>query len=445
MSIDVEPVEEPEESQVVSGELVHAPEQSRADRAIARAAEEAFESSGIPGKDEFLALAMQARVMSMSGIVPKALQGKPADVFVVLLTGRDLGIPITSALNQIHVIEGQPTLAPKLLNARLRQLGVGKIVPGERTDMSATAIALGPDGVELGRTTFTWEDAIGAGLVKPDCLPKQHTPKCLNYQSKAWDKCRQGYKTYPQRMLWWRASGWCADDYFPEASLGLYSPEELGAVVDDQGVPIDPGTVELPAGFDTPHLGDDTDPTNDPEDTVKLNATIAALPDDERKALKEQWVSRNLPPVGQLTTAKAQFAWAMVRAHVTNAERAGTMGEVIIPTATAPQEPSEAPEASTTTPAPEDATAAESGPDPVESEPAEEPVADPPADAPPEPVDQELESAIHAVGLMPMRIVDACLAEKGLTKTGNADTRRARLARKLADEAKENPYADEPF
>ena len=50
--IDVEAtsyaVEEPEESQVVTGELVAAPEQSRADKAIAHAAEEAFHASGAP-------------------------------------------------------------------------------------------------------------------------------------------------------------------------------------------------------------------------------------------------------------------------------------------------------------------------------------------------------------------------------------------------------------
>lgn len=313
--------------------LVHAVpvEPSRADRAIEHAAHQAWESSGIPGHDEFLALAAQAHLMSTSGIVPKALQGKPADVFVILLTGRDLGIPITSAINQIHVIDGRPTLAPKLLNARLQRLGLGKIVPGERTDMKATAIAMGPHGEVLGETTFTWEEAITGGLVMPDCLPGNHTEKCMRYASKGYEKCRQGYKTWPQRMLWWRAAGWAADDFFPEASLGLYSPEEMGAITDDDGNPIDPGTAPLPPGFEQQAIDSGVDdPPNDPADTALMRATIAALPPDAQADLKSRWAERNIAPLAQLTQGPARFVWAMIRPLVDAAKKAGTMGDVVV-------------------------------------------------------------------------------------------------------------------
>jgi hypothetical protein len=408
------------DAEVIDGELVPV-EHSRADKAIALAAEEAFKSSGIPDRNEFLSLAMMARTMSMSGIVPKALQNKPADTFIVLLTGRDLGIPVTSAINQIHVIDGRPSLAPKLLNARIRKLGLGKIVPGERSTEKAEAIAYGPHGERLGpATVFTWADAQEGRLVGKGCQPGAHARDC---------KCRQGYKTWPQRMLWWRAAGWCADDYFPEASLGLYSPEELGAVVDEEGVPIDPGTAPLPQGFEDVARGhaDAVDPPNDPADTAKLKATIAALPDEQKADLRNQWTKRQLPPVDQLTTSKASFAWAMVRAHVTIAERAGTMGEI----AQMPQEPESDPSAPGPTPEPETPQEPQAEPDPVKSDP----------DAP----DPDLEAARVAVALIPAKGVDHALGERLLVKTGNVEERRERLAQALAAEAKEDVNVDLPY
>lgn len=457
--IDAEVVETVTVAREVDGALVPV-EQSRSDQAIAHAAEEAFRSSGIPGKDEFLALAMQARVMSMSGIVPKALQGKPADTFVVLLTGRDLGIPITSAIRQIHVIDGQPSLAPKLLNARIRKMGLGKIIPGERTERQAAAIAIGPDGTPLGPpTVFTWEMAQQAGLVMADCTPTVHTPKCLNHRTSHWDRCRQGYRTYPTRMLWWRAAGWAAEDYFPEASLGLYSPEELGAVVDVDGVPIDPGTAPLPQGFEAQAQQADGSGTSgedpgDPDDLALLAGTIAALPDDKRQILGNQWKARHLPKVEALTLNKAAFAWAMVRAHVNDAEKAGTMGDVQ-PIYPKPPEGQPTPPAS-----PSDAPGPDGGTNPAtppvepdtgtqgtvsgDSEAGDLPGSD--ADEAQGEWQREYDAALLACQALPGKSLDRALEERVLIKTGTVEVRAQRLARQLAREAiEQSAEFDAPY
>ena len=42
---------------------------------------------GVPGRDEFLALALQARMLSMSGAAPKAVRSNPYVVLHVAMVG----------------------------------------------------------------------------------------------------------------------------------------------------------------------------------------------------------------------------------------------------------------------------------------------------------------------------------------------------------------------
>lgn len=291
--------------EVVSGELVTRPapvdpgtdvevhQPGGVSSAIDRAAEAALAMPGVPGRDEFLSLAMQARVLSLSGAAPKAVRNNPHVAFHVAMVGRDLGISPSAALQLIDVIETkggyQLSLSPQLLNAQIRRLGLGAIRPVIQERDRCVAEAVAPDGTVLGQTEFTWADAIDAGLVGPSCKPGEH-----KRGSDGRCPCNQGYRTYPRRMMWWRASGFAAADWFPEAGLGLYSPEELGAVVGDDGRPIDPATVALPEGYNDPveQQRQQQAAADRPADPVKLwefQELIHALPDALRDELREQW------------------------------------------------------------------------------------------------------------------------------------------------------------
>jgi hypothetical protein len=129
-----------------------------------------------PGAEEVVAMAAQAKMMAASGLVPNALKGKPADVLLVLMTGRDLGIPPTTAIRECYVIEGNVTVSPQIRLARIRQLGLGRVLPGPaNTDLEATAIALDPDGKQIGPPIrYSWHDAQRAGLVGLKCTPDEH-------------------------------------------------------------------------------------------------------------------------------------------------------------------------------------------------------------------------------------------------------------------------------
>lgn len=303
--------EEVDESQPERGELVHPPQEPvrhAGHSALEAAASAALEMPGIPGRDEFLALAMQARILSMSAGAPAPVRNNPHLAFHIAMVGRDLGISPSAALELIDVIEGKTdrqtgeksyrlSLSPQLINGQIRRLGLGSIRPVERSADLCVAAALAPDGEVMGYSEFTWEDARTAGLVGARCYPGEHVKETRqrrggqgSYQTCG---CNQGYITYPQRMMWWRAAGFCADDFFPEAGLGMYTPEALGSVVGPDGRPLDPADVELPDGYGPAQIEAPPEPAPvqiaDGDELWSLQAAIYALPDEQRRMMAERW------------------------------------------------------------------------------------------------------------------------------------------------------------
>lgn len=326
------------------GGLVHAPGTEVAEptvSAIDRAAEAALAMPGVPGRDEFLSLAAQAKMLSLSGAAPKAVRENPHIAFHVAMVGRDLGISPTAAINLIDVLNTQGgyqlSLSPQLLNAQIRRLGLGAVRPVVQERDRAVAVAIGPNGEELGRTEFTWEDARDAGLVGPNCQPGEHVETT---RQRSQDRgggsyktcgCNQGYRTYPRRMMWWRAAGFCAADWFPDASVGLYSPEELGAVVDEQGRPIDPAQVALPPGYSDPVAEKAerqavADRPASPDKLWELQELVYALPAELLAEFRAAWKAndRLSPfPLRHLPQRLLGTARAMVNAQWAAATKAG--------------------------------------------------------------------------------------------------------------------------
>jgi len=394
--------------------------QRRANEAIVAASNAAIANPGVPGADEFMALAMQARILSMSGAAPKLVRGNPHLAFHVAMIGRDLGISPSAALELIDVIDGrngpQLSLSPQLLNGQIRRLGLGSIIPIIKSERRCVAVAMGPGGFYdprcksqwpdhhelcectirsfLGESEFTWADAQMAGLAGPGCEPGKHTDRCKNGDR---PKCNQGYVTYPKRMLWWRAGGFLADDIFPEASLGLYSPEALGAVVDADGRPIDPTSVELPAGYEPAALPPpkEAGPVAAADVLDDLRIRVAALPEAQRATYREKWLeSQRLRgfTLENLPEDRLNLATSMLVGFEKIAGREGwdaeaARAEVLAAREESPgdpepaaQEPAEGPEPSDGTVAPDGVTEAPSdaqGPQGDDAEASAKPKPDP--------------------------------------------------------------------
>jgi len=102
-----------------------------------------------PERLEMNDLASMAVTLAFADLVPKPLRGKPNDVFMVLLTARDLGVRVTTALREFHVIDGKLTLSPKVRLAMVNEQGAGKgwkVWKGESSTEAATSSSGGGGG-----------------------------------------------------------------------------------------------------------------------------------------------------------------------------------------------------------------------------------------------------------------------------------------------------------
>ena len=142
-----------------------------------------------------------------------------------------LDLPVTAA-RHLSWIGGNLFVGAQLLRALAEQRGY-RVTAEDWTDQACTAV-LWHHGAEVGRYTYTLEDAQRAGLIRD----------------------RSGWVKSPRRMLWARASKYVIDDFAPGVSLGLYVEEEADEIVPPPGgydftgehdpEPADPGYVEDP-------------------------------------------------------------------------------------------------------------------------------------------------------------------------------------------------------
>lgn len=276
-----------EQPLIEPAELVDRAASTEIERAEVHAPLEAGPPGALPGQTDLLALAQLANTFAGAALVPKALQGRPADVLLVLLTARDLGLPATVALRECHPIDGRVTVSPKLKLAIVRERHLGRVWPDQENDVNAhTWYASRIDDPEtIYRSTYTWEDAQRAGLVKKTCQPTEH--------ARGGDKgcgCKSNWKMYPGQMLQWRSIGYLMDQAFGEVGTGLYGADELGAITDDEGRIIDVAEIGNLPGMEVP----ETPPPPpveraDPDATWDLQVRIRALPNEHRAKLAERW------------------------------------------------------------------------------------------------------------------------------------------------------------
>jgi hypothetical protein len=154
--------------------------------------------------------------MAKSGMFPDVNDGPKA--LVKILAGQEIGVTPFQAMTNIHIIQGKATMSANLMAAKLK--GSGKYdykvkLSSESCTVTVFEIVAGGKKEEIGDFTFSMKDAERAGLVKPN----------------------SGWTKYPQSMLFARAVSQAVRLYAPDVFNGniVYSPDEMGAEVDDQG------------------------------------------------------------------------------------------------------------------------------------------------------------------------------------------------------------------
>lgn len=247
---------------------------------------EVYRPALFPSAPVWQQMRMMAEDLATAASMPVALYKKPADVALVLLVGRDIGIKATTAINCIHIIKGRPTIAANLMRALIKDAG-HDIWFEEVSRTSATICAHRKEWpVErVSRVTWTLEDAQTAELVKSfDPV----TGKVVAADGK------NPWRQYPRAMLKARATSEVARDDFSDVLLGVsYTPEEMGADVDESGEPL-----KVQSSSWSENSPDA--PAYEPAPQIVLDAFIKevdSLSPAEQEALKGKWSELKLRPL----------------------------------------------------------------------------------------------------------------------------------------------------
>jgi hypothetical protein len=176
-----------------------------------------YEAAGLDEKMRYV-----QTLTSAGSLIPKGLHdaGKPSPgkVLLVLETGAMLGIHPMAAMGGIHIIEGKATISPGLMSGLVRKAGhklrvttSGSIKGG---DFEATATLTRSDDPDFTYSaTWTIARAVTAGLAGKDVWKKYGEAMCKARSIS--EVCREG-----------------AEDCLMGVS---YTPEEMGALVDNGG------------------------------------------------------------------------------------------------------------------------------------------------------------------------------------------------------------------
>lgn len=254
--------------------------------------------SPLPSEAEFALIMRQADIVSRSGIVPasyrtqvgsdgRILVDKRPNVVVATLFGRTFGWDLLTAIRNIHVIEGAAALKPEAALAMVRARG--HRVRITRGDRSVHVWAKRADTGDEMEATFSFDDAVRAGLCH---LDEHGQPRSRSDKGKPLN-----WETYPIDMCQWRAVSVLNRGLFGDVVLGLgYTPEELGAIVDAEGVPVD--AAPLPSSA----------PPEEPPATLNSDDDAAATPQEESPAATESPQDPWQPPTLEQELLEAQKA-----------------------------------------------------------------------------------------------------------------------------------------
>lgn len=237
----------------------------------------------LPSLTRWQQITAMADYLAKSNLTPSALRGKPHDVGSVLLRAHDLGIPLTSALENLYVIDGKVGMEGKLMMALVRRDGHSITVDDQSNAQQAIVHGKRADNGDAGSVSFTLDDAFAAGLIDGVDDQGRVKPKAG----------KQVWRAYTADMLKWRAVARLCRELFSDCLAGVsYTPDELGYIEPDE-----PGPRSGRAGEAEPTV-------THRQQCEQIAQRIGALPDDLRVELRETlWKPRRFPAPQDLRPA----------------------------------------------------------------------------------------------------------------------------------------------
>lgn len=161
-------------------------------------------------KDKFDSAVKIAQTLAKSKMVPVSIQGKPEDIFAILVMGAEIGIKPMQALNSINVIQGKPTISPQLMMAMIRGKLPGCVIDIKSNEEAQTVTC----------RTARSKDELANGLYY-EAVWDMDRAKRMGLSSK------DNYIKQAKTMLTWRSVAESCRITFPDIIMGLYCPEEF--------------------------------------------------------------------------------------------------------------------------------------------------------------------------------------------------------------------------
>lgn len=209
-----------------------------------------------------------AQELAKAGIVPSHLQRKPENLLALMYAAQSVDIPLWQAIQGMQVISGKVGISADLCRALILRAGHTFRVE-ESTEQAATVVVIRKGETFEHRASFSVEDAKRAGLT-----------------GGSWNK-------YPKAMLIARATTLVARNACADVLAGMaYTPEELGAEVDEEGRVVDHNRLVAQTLEDDKKADRgpaDADPWAVPEWVVEWQAELAKAGD--KTALDVCWVN----------------------------------------------------------------------------------------------------------------------------------------------------------
>lgn len=158
----------------------------------------------------------QAAVLFKSGMLPTSIKS-PEAVIAIAIKGVEIGMPMMQSFSHINVISGKPCMSAEGMNFLIRKNCPAAKIDIVKRDAESCIINASRPGSIVTKFEFTMDDAKRAELL-----------------------ANPSWKKYPKNMLFARCFSDMARTVFPDCIGGIsYTPEELGANVDADGMVID--------------------------------------------------------------------------------------------------------------------------------------------------------------------------------------------------------------
>ena len=190
---------------------------------------------GLPEAHIWSMIQSMGTTLVASRMLPESVK-TPEAAAAIILKGWELGIPSMQSFSHIHVIKGKPTCSSELQLALLARGGV--TWDWKQSTNEVAIVEFRREGFAPCLGEFTMDQAKTAGL--------------LNNPT---------WKAYPGNMLRARAISNGARMIGPDLLAGMsYTPEELGARVNEEGQPLEVEATVVDSEPEQPANGEKKDP-----------------------------------------------------------------------------------------------------------------------------------------------------------------------------------------